>query len=50
VAIPGIFAACGAMAGSAIAEFVNLAIQDDCAKLEAWRERVSVRPSASVAT
>ncbi|MEQ9329873.1 glutathione S-transferase [Thalassobaculum sp.] len=38
-----------AMAGFAFADFVSLAIPDDCARLSAWRARVSARPSAAVA-
>ncbi len=37
------------MAGFLFADFVGLAIPDDCVKLKAWRERVFARPSAAVA-
>jgi glutathione S-transferase len=38
-----------AMAGFAFADFVKLAIPDDCARLQAWRARVSARPSTAMA-
>lgn len=38
-----------AMAGFAFADLDDLAIPADCARLRAWRDRVSARPSPAVA-
>ena len=38
-----------AMGGFAFADFVKLDIPDSCPNLQAWRARVSARPSAAVA-